>query len=205
MASVRLLVRGKGPGLPNVVLVGDAEHVRRWILAVLASVVLTLPASAAGLDPQVLVLHQGDLPSGFLPDRQRTGLRTNEREARDYPVLRPKFREWGRVTGYQAEFDRGSASIAARVDVFRKDAGARRLLDFFDLEVRKGGVSGVKRSSVRIGTQARVYWTSPPVAFTVVAWSDGRVFAVVFAQGVTRTRVVGLARVQERQIAAALR
>ena len=178
---------------------------RRLFLVPLAAALLAGAASAATVDPQSLVLRKADLPRGFQVDRGQTGVRTNELEARDYPELRAKLVRWGRVTGYQAEFDRGSATISSRADVFRTAGGARLLLSFFDTEVRSGGVLVLRRAPTDVGVDGSVYSASAPVAFTLVVWRHGRVFAGVMGQGVTQERTIALARVQQRRIAAALR
>jgi hypothetical protein len=48
-----------------------------------------------------------------------------------------------------------------------------------------------------------ILWVGDSV--TLVAWRQGRVFSGVFGDGVQRSRLVSLARVQQRRIVAALR
>jgi hypothetical protein len=173
--------------------------------AVAAAALLSAPLAAAELDPGALVLRQSDVPAGFEVDRVQTGSRTNEQEAKSDPRAAALFERWGRVTGYEAGFDRGSASIDSRADLLRTAKGARMLLDFFELEMRKGGIKGLVRSRVRLGAEGWVYRGRSPFAFTVVAWRYKRVFAGVAGMGISRDGTLALARVQQRRIAAALR
>ena len=178
----------------------------RVVLGVVAAAaLLSAPLAAAEIDPRALVLRQSDVPAGFVVDRGDTGLRTNEREAKSDPRASALFERWGRVTGYEAEFDRGSASISSRADLLRTAKGARMLLDFFELEMRKSGIKGLVRTRLRLGAEGWVYRGRSPFAFTVVAWRYGRVFAGVAGTGISRARTLALARVQQRRIAAALR
>ena len=73
-----------------------------------AALVATATSSAARIDPSALALRQGDVPSGFRIDPDDTGVRTNAREMRENPDARPVIRRFGRLTGYQAMYRRGS-------------------------------------------------------------------------------------------------
>lgn len=176
---------------------------RAVLVAVVIAVLLALPAAAAEIDPKALVLDNRDVPAGFRLDRDESGIRSNAAEAKNDPRLPTLFRRWGRLTGYQVEYDRGKAKIQSRVDVCRRPAGARQLLDWYDGEVRKLGFGGLRRAPARIGNQGWVYRVELPTAATIVAWRHGRVFAGVMGQGVTRQRTIALARAQQRRIAAA--
>ncbi len=174
----------------------------RALLVLLACLlVVAFPASAATVDPQTLVLAKVDLPSGFRVDVKETGLRTNELEAKEYPPTRQLFARWKRTTGYQARYRRGSSVIEARVDLFRAADGARRMLEWIDLEARKAGFQGQKRAPVRIADAGWMHWV-PGGSFTLVIWRDGRSSSGVFGRGITRERALALARAQQRRIAA---
>jgi len=178
--------------------------VRKLILASALTAFVVAPVAAAGLDPSKLVLRQTDVPSGFRPEAAEGGVRSNELESKGNPELRTLFRRWGRLTGYEAVYERGNeaAVINSRADVFRRPAGARGILVWFDRELIKGSPVSLRRAAVRIGEAGWVY-SGPGV--TIVVWRDGRVFAGVSGEGLGRERTLALARVQQRRIAAALR
>jgi hypothetical protein len=175
-------------------------------LVVIAAGVLALPATAAAqVDPSELVLRQADVPAGFRLDRDDTGVRTNEAEAGDEPRFRALFRRWGRVTGYEAEFDRASAAISSRADLFGSPAGAAALLSFWDREIRKERPSGFRRRSIGLGEGGFVYRGRSQRPFVAVVWRHGRVFGGVAVFGLPETVALRLARTQARRIVAALR
>lgn len=162
-------------------------------------------ASAATIDPQALVLAKADVPAGFRVDPQETGVRSNDAEAKEFPVTRSLFTRWKRVTGYQARYLSGSSTIEARVDLFRSADGARRMFEYVDLEARKAGLTGQKRARAGIGTEGWVHWVSSRSSkFNLVVWRHGRAFAGVMGSGVSRDRTMTLARAQQRRMAAAL-
>lgn len=179
----------------------------RTVLVSLVVLAVAVPAFAAelDLDPSTVVLQKSDVPAGFTLDRKASGVRSNESEAKDEPPFRALFVRWGRVTGYEVEFDRKSASIGSRADILRTPAGARAMYDWFGLEVRKIGIRGFQRGQVRIGDEGLLYRSRTPASFTIVMWRSGRVFAGVGSTGVSTERTVALARAQQRRMAAALR
>ena len=189
----------------NRPLVAQAVVVRVMLVAVVAAV-LAAPAAAADLDPGALVLRQADVPSGFRIDAADSGLRANATEVMSEPRLRTLFERWGRVTGYQAEFDRGTASISSRVDVLRSPSGARKLLAFVSREIGTSGIKGVQRHATPIGDGGWTYrGRTGRTGFTIVVWIDGRVFGGVAVTDLTSDRALGYARVQQRRMAAAPR
>jgi hypothetical protein len=175
----------------------------RVAVVVLAGLLVTVPAAAQGLHPRTLALQLADVPSGFELDRERTGVRSNARELRKYPELAGLFTKVGRVTGYSAEFRRGSAFIGSRADLVRRSAGARVLLDWYDREIRKGGVRGLERTRGGVGSESWLFW-EPSTKLTLVAWRYKRVFAAVLGTDLTKEQTLGLARAQQRRIAAAI-
>lgn len=185
--------------------VDDHQRMRRLIVILLAFVVIAVPASAAGVDPKVLVLSQVDVPAGFRLDRSETGVRSNATEARNDPRLPALFRRWGRVTGYESGFDRGPATIGSRADVFRSARGAGELVSWFDREVRKAGMRGLRRGRVEIGAGGWLYRGPSPTPFALVVWREGRVFAGVVLTGASPRLTLTLARTQQRRIVTALR
>jgi hypothetical protein len=181
------------------------EHTTSMRLAAAALLVLAaaVPAAAADVHPRTLALRQADVPSGFEVDREKTGVRSNASELRKYPELAGLFTKVGRVTGYSAEFRRGSAFIGSRADLVRRPAGARALLDWYDREIRKGGVGGLKRARGGVGAESWLFWEES-TKLTLVAWRYQRVFAAVLGTDLTKEQTLGLARAQQRRIAAAL-
>lgn len=176
------------------------------MLATAAVFLLALPASAAELDPKLLVLSPADVPAGFELDRDDSGLRSNEQEAKSDRRLRGLFRRWERVTGYETEYDRREASISSRADLFRKPKGARLVLAFFVDEFEKSGVQGLRRSPLRIGAKGWLYGAQPVSSpFNIVIWRHDRAFAGIAVFGLPRPQTLALARAQQRRIAAALR
>jgi hypothetical protein len=186
-------------------LLPHTEDVRYPILALLAATILAGPASASGVDPAALVLGPSDVPTGFRVDRDESGVRSNELEARENPETRALFSRWRRVTGYQAAYERSDSTIEARADLFRDVDGARNLLDWVDREFRRAGVKGLKRARAGVGSEGWVYWggSSSPVAFVV--WRYSRVWSGVAGMGLGKARVLALARLQQRRIGAVLR
>ena len=169
------------------------------VLALLFACVVVLPASAASIQPGNLAVAASDVPAGFRVDPGKTGVRRNERDLREVPQARDRFARWQRLIGYQSVYRRGSARIESRSEVFRAAAGARGMLSWVDLEARKAGLLRQRRASLSIGSGGFVHWVGD--AYTFVVWRQGRVFTGVFAEGISRSRTIALARAQERRIA----
>jgi hypothetical protein len=181
----------------------------RLCLALVLAGALAVPAlglsAAAEVNPQALVLRQADVPAGFRLDRDDSGVRTNEEEAGSEPRFRRLFRSWGRLTGYEAEFDRQAAAISCRADLFRGARGAAALLAFFDREIRRQPPSAFRRRTVGVGDGGFVYRGESQSPFVAVIWRQGRVFGGVAVFGLAEKVALRLARAQDRRIAAALR
>ena len=170
-----------------------------FALAIAALLALAAAASA-GVEPRTLVLHPGDVPSGFRLDGAESGVRSNAREAKGGVEAARIIARSGRVSGYRNVFARRSRSIESRADLCRTPVGAAALLDWFDLEMRKSGIRGLKRSRVSMGDEGYIYWGGKPTALALVTWRHGRVWAGVLVHGLTKERAVALARVQQRRI-----
>jgi hypothetical protein len=175
---------------------------RGLLVAILA---LVLASSAgAGLEPSRLVLGPAEVPAGFVLQPDESGLRTNAQEAKDFPETKDLFRRWKRVTGYAVAYERGSADLEARSDLFRSRVGADALLDMTDREGRVAGVWGQHRSTLSIGDRGIVYWTGGDLRMTLVLWREGRVFAGLQGTRLPRAEVIRLARRMQRGIVAEL-
>jgi hypothetical protein len=171
------------------------------LLPALALVALAvLPSALAVSGPSALVLRPADVPAGFRLDPDESGLRTNALEAREFPASRKPFRRWQRVTGYQAKYRKGDASIEARADVFRAPTGAEKCLAWVVSELRKSGISGQRLERFRIGDKGWIFWAG---RWTLLVWRQGAVFSGVHGDGLSKARVVELARSQQRRIVAA--
>ena len=168
------------------------------LLALLACVGVP-PAPAASIEPRHLVFAASAVPPGFRVDPNETGVRTNVRDIREFPSAREFFTRWQRLIGYQAAYGRGSARIEARSDVFRTARGARSMLARVDLDARKAGLRGQRREQLAIGAGGFVH--SVGSAYTFVIWRQGRVFAGIVGEGISRRLTIGLARAQARRIA----
>lgn len=168
---------------------------------------LALPASAADVDPQLLVLREADLPYGFQPDADDTGVFTNAQAAKGADArTRALLRRSGRITGYQADFDFADTTVKSRADVFRKSEGAKLVLNAAARQFDASGIRGMHRSPLRIGAEGWVYGQrSGSDTLNYVVWRYDRVFAGLAAWGVTKTRTIALARMQQLRIEAALR
>jgi hypothetical protein len=178
---------------------------RLALAAVTAAALVCVSYAGAEVVPKSLVLSQADLPAGFRLDPGGTGVRSNAAESKGHTEVSRMFARSGRVTGYEAQFDRGRSTIESRVDLFRRAAGAQVLFDWFVREVKIAGISGLERSRSDVGSEGWVYTSPSRGTFTLVVWRYDRVFAGVVARGVSRERTLALARVQQRRIAAALR
>ncbi len=179
----------------------------RVLVAVAACLlVAAASASAAEVDPQLLVLRQADVPAGFALDRDRSGLRTNESESKGDRRLPGLLKRWGRVTGYETEYDHGEGTLTSRADLFRKAEGSRLMMAYVVDEAKTSGIKGIRPLPVRIGSGGWLYGGgSGAGAFNLVIWRHQRVFAGLVAFGVQKGRMLGLARAQQRRIASAIR
>ena len=181
----------------------------RVLLAVVACfLVATVSAAvAAQVDPQLLVLRQADVPAGFALDRDRSGVRTNESESKGDRRLPGLLKRWGRVTGYETEYDHREATLTSRADLFRTPDGSALMMAYVVEDAKKSGIKGLRRSPVRIGSGGWLYGggSGAGAAFDLVIWRHERVFAGIVAFGVQKGRMLGLARAQQQRIAAAIR
>jgi hypothetical protein len=148
---------------------------------IVVGVCLFAAAAAAALNPAALVLHQADVPPGFRLDRGASGLRSNEFERQETPELRGRIAAWGRVTGYQVEFDRGDSSLMSRADVLRDSEAAQAMLRWYVRELKTAPAQAVIRPvGFRLGDEARSYGlTFGGESLTVVVWRFRQIFALV--------------------------
>jgi hypothetical protein len=193
--------------LPISTRVQHPQTVRRLaLLGILCAAVLVQSAGATTVAPRSLVLRQSDVPASYRLNPDKSGRRTVAQDSVGYPGLRTKFVSWGRLGGYQNQFDKGDDSIASRADVFHDRSGARQMLAWFVGEMQRQGVLQLRGSKVPLGDEGVEYsFTGGDLRFTIVLWRYRRVFSIVGAGGLERARALGLARTQQRRVAAALR
>lgn len=177
---------------------------RSVLVAVAAAALLAVPAATAELDPRALVLTEVDVPAGFRLDPKESGIRSNAGGAEATAAMRALFARSGRVTGYEAAFERRTAVIRSRADLFRRPGGAAMVFDWFEAQMRKGGIKGLRRARADIGAESWIYWSGPPLGLTLVGWRHDRVFAGVVGFGITKDRALALGRAQQRRITASL-
>src|SRR5262245_13289995 len=88
---------------------------------------------APDTDPRSFVMDSADLGSGFRLNSDQSGPRTNEAAQSRDDVTR--YQQWGRVTGYNAQFERessilaslsGSALVVQAVSLYRTPQGAQQ-------------------------------------------------------------------------------
>jgi hypothetical protein len=175
------------------------------VLAFFVSVVVAQASAGATVDPSRLVLRQSDVPPGFRVDRDKSKMVTTRDDVRQYPELRAKYVRWGRVTGYQAQFDRGTSTLTSRADVLRDRAGAGHMLAWFAKQAEAQSKPRLRRTRVSLGDGGLLYaFEVGKYSFTIVAWTQRRVFAVAGADGIAKSRMLALARTQQRRIASEL-
>jgi hypothetical protein len=179
------------------------SRMRRLAVVSFLALVVVLPSAAAAIDPRSLVLGERELPAGFRVDPSDAGVLTNVAEGRRHPGWLTLFRRWGRLTGYQAAYERDvSGKVEVRADLFRGAAGARSLFGLMMSEVETSS-SFHTRVRVAIGDEGVLYGASSD--FNLVLWRRGRVFSYLQGIRLPRSRTLDLARAQDRKIAAALR
>ena len=183
----------------------------RLLALSLGVLVVAVPASAAVVDPQALVLRQGDVPSRFTVDPRESRVTSNEFHSRH--GLGKLVARTGRVTGYRRVFRVGDSRvnvIQSGVDVFRDPAGPRIMLARDDAEIRRinrkvGVINAYGREKAGLGSASWVYWSGYPGYYVFVVWCQGRLQGWINSWDVGREGTLKLARIQQRRMAAALR
>jgi hypothetical protein len=194
-------------------------------LALLAACLVLGSAPAAGAtgersSPAAMVLAPADLPAGFALDRTATGPRPNARAANEFDVPLAAFRQWGRVTGYEASFTRparlvrrtrGALLVTSGVSVYGDAAGAHAAYAFNVKRCRRAPFARRARA-VDVGQEALLCRATvdrggeAAVLYTLV-WRRGRVFAALTAVGqpgqIRPADVLPLARRQDERIRSA--
>jgi hypothetical protein len=160
---------------------------------------LSVPASAAQIDPRTLVLRQSDVPEELRRDPTSSAVISNA-DRRDFGA---RFvARAGRITGYVATYADGGIAVQSWADLFRAPRGAQMMLARDHGKWQALGPPDDRWARAGIGAES---WVSRRFAVnTVVLWRYGRVYAGVHSNLGSR-RTLALARLQQRRIAAALR
>jgi hypothetical protein len=173
------------------------------LLGVLAAIVLlgAAPAFAAAIQPKALVLHKADVPKGYsLSNTQVLG--------NPGPGAKPSFRQLakrtGRITGYYADFTKGSDEITSVAELFRRPAGALAYLAWYENQLKTQGEGS--RSRVALGDRGWIYRVHSTPNSTFVLWRDGRVVSSLMCHTSRghRELAVALAHKQDRRATAAM-
>ena len=162
-------------------------------------------AAAATPDPARLVLRETDLPKGYSVLRANTGRVTNAAAAQGDPELTRGFAAWGRIKGYNVEWDGGLAgAISSSAELFRTARGAKAYLAW-SVANAPSRTGLVFRHRAGLGDEAYVARKSFGGApWVLVIWRYRSVFATTSADTLGVERTVALARIEQRRLAAAL-
>ncbi len=183
------------------------ESVRVFSILLLAAALFALPGGASTVDPEALVAKKADIGAGYRLDAADSGgLAERGGEQSDPAMARIAARN-GRVDGYVAVYEDGRGRrVISRADLYRRQKGAKNVLGFADLGMRKAGIKGLRRSRIAIASGGWIYWGgSGDFALAVAAWRHGRVFASITTAGLTRKASLAIAMKQDRRIVASLR
>ncbi len=194
-------------------------------LAVLTFGGATQAASAAPSqkDPSRLVVQLGDLPPGFAATSRRA--RPNATVAKETGVPLATLIDWGRIDGFQAEYDRsvdpaspphGAATVSAAASTYRTAKGlARAYRASVERIARTRSPRYVSRAlPARLGDAAQLWETRfvqdgiTVVLFTVV-WRTAGTLSNVAVAGVagrlSAADALVIARKQDARVRAATR
>jgi hypothetical protein len=92
---------------------------------------------APDTDPRVFVLDASDLGSGFRMNAEQSGARPNQAASNREDVAR--YQQWGRISGYSAQFDREPSMLASltqtgvvmqAVSLYHTPQGAQSAFDY---------------------------------------------------------------------------
>jgi hypothetical protein len=170
-------------------------------------VLAVLGATAAGSpDPARLVLRTGDLPKGYSILRANTGPVTNAAAAQGNAEIKRSFTVWGRITGYNVEWDGGLAgAISSSAELFRTPGGAKSYLTWSvaNAPTRTGLVFHRRAGLGEEAYVARKSFGGAP--WVIVIWRYRSVVATTSADTLGVERTVALARIEQRRVAAGLR
>lgn len=166
-------------------------------------------------DASLFVLHEDDLPTGYLVDAGNTRAVTNRDSAkgRDESYLR-QLESWGRITGYASGWRPGTPDVEGPLQVqssastFETVGGA---VDAYALGIKEAEGTKLTRLELDagVGDEARMWTTDVEsdlgtLAVYQIAWRSGQVLAVVAVTStkgtVTPGDAIEYAQLQQRRI-----
>jgi hypothetical protein len=182
---------------------------RLVLVAALVCALLAGTAVAAEPNASALVLRSGDVPPGFVLERDESGWYPNGKVGTSKRA-RTLIARLGRVTGFRNRWvvrEHGSIHrvITSSADVLREVAGARLYVKLGSGDLERSGINGLRRSPVRLGDEAWLVHGDSDDVLAWVVWRSGRVGAMLLGWGLRPTETLALARVQQRRIEAATR
>ena len=178
----------------------------RWLTLVVVVGTLAMPAAAAGVDPRAIVLGQRDVPDQYTLDRDNSLFITRATVAHSSDGAARRLRGVGFVAGYSTRYVNSDPPRWRYVDsaayLFTEARGAKAFLAY----LRSAAARGVIVGRAELGDEAWLFSSRSVDTGTAMFWRHGRVVAWVSCREMTahRTLAVGLARKQERRIAARL-
>jgi hypothetical protein len=159
-------------------------------------------ASAASLDPRVLVLQRGDLAGdGWIPSANN-GYRTAGQAAQGAPPgTSARFVKYGFRRGYDATFGAPTALVGSTAYVFATAAGAKRALGIY----RETAPAGTKPIAfARVGEESLGFRAIKKPRLTALVWRNGPVLSILFTGGLYDRDTLAIAKTQSRRVAAAV-
>jgi hypothetical protein len=182
-------------------------QMRLLTLIAVCAAALALPAHAAEVDPQRLVLQEDDVPKGYQLDEDNTLALPNSVLRRARPEMRSIIARSGRVNGQATRYTNYGPPhwryIVSWVDVFRTPQGAKLYYDWYLQLLRREGSGSFRPAKPPVG-DAGVEQSGGRK--TAIVWREGRAVAILSCQLMNGHRKLAhaLARSQQRRIAAAL-
>jgi hypothetical protein len=178
---------------------------------------------AAAKDPAQLVVQLSDLPTGFTATSRRT--RPNATVAKETGVPLATLTGWGRIGGFQAEYDRsvdpaapprGAATVSAAASTYRT---AKGLQQAYVASVKRIAETPAARNVARAAPtglgdgaklwEARLKQDGVSVVLYTVVWRRAGTLSHVAVAGVagrlTAADALAIARKQDARVRAAAR
>jgi hypothetical protein len=178
---------------------------------------LSTTSALASTDPARLVLRLGDLPAGF--HASRAGVVDNAAAAKAGPVSHATYERWGRLSGYDAYFDReaalsdflkGAISVESSSNVYRSPVGAHQSFNSTRAACSKPPITRLSTGGARLGQESVLCaFTRKSNGYTfqvfAIEWRRGPVKAGLIAAGIkggiSPTEALALAEKQDQLIA----
>ncbi|SRR5579884_1457122 len=123
---------------------------------------------APDTDPRTFVLDATDVGSGFRLNSDQSGMRPNEAASNRDDVAR--YQQWGRITGYNAQFEREPSLLSSltqtglvlqAVSLYRTPEGAQAA---FDYSRQRNGQTMELLGTPQVGDQSLAFRVRPQVS-----------------------------------------